>query len=37
MKSLQAGIGANTQEVKMDDLAIYLGFKKSEKKPEKKK
>lgn len=26
------------QEVKtMDDLAIYLGFKKSEKKPEKRK
>ena len=38
MKSLQAGIGANTQEgIIMDDLAAFLGFKKSEKKPEKKK
>ena len=31
MKSLQVGIGANTQEVKMDDLAVYLGFKKPDK------
>lgn len=32
MKSLQAGIGVNTQEVKtMDDLAVYLGFKKPDK------
>ena len=31
-------IGASIREVKtMDDLAIYLGFKKSEKKPEKRK
>lgn len=31
MKNLTELIGANTQEVKiMDDLAVYLGFKKPE-------
>ena len=33
-----AGTGQNIQEGKiMDDLAAFLGFKKSEKKPEKRK
>ena len=30
-------IGASIQEGRMDDLAAFLGFKKSEKKPEKRK